>query len=78
MDTAKTEELLNKQTVNQTMDIAKKRESQEECKENDSTENNTVESCIEHLKKKIREGPYHIYCVCNRTLNKDFFNIDYK
>ena len=44
----------------------------------DSTENNTVESCIEHLKKKIREGPYHIYCVCNRTLNKDFFNIDYK
>ena len=47
------------------MDIAKKRESLEECKEKDSTENNTVESCIERLKKKIREGPYHIYCVCN-------------
>ena len=46
------------------MDIAKKRESLEECKEKDSTENNTVESCIERLKKKIREGPYHIHCVC--------------
>ena len=26
----------------------------------------SVDSCIDTFKKKIKEGPYYICCVCNR------------
>ena len=29
-----------------------------------------MDSCIETLRKKIKEGPYYICCVCNRMLYK--------
>ena len=55
-----------------TMDTGKKQELLERCKEtlNCNSNNITLDSCIQQFKKKIREGPYYVYCVCNRALYK--------
>jgi hypothetical protein len=76
MDTAKKQNLLNKQAEKyKTMDTAKRqalleRRKQKYC----NNKNKNVDSCIEQFKKKIKEGPYYICCVCNRTLYKKSVN----
>ena len=54
------------------MDATKKQKLLEKSKEIYTSHNSkkTVDSCVEQFKKKILEGPYHICCVCNRTLYK--------
>ena len=73
MDTAKKQDLLNKKAEQyKTMDATKKQKLLEKSKEIYTSHNSkkTVDSCVEQFKKKILEGPYHICCVCNRTLYK--------
>ena len=54
MDATKKKKLLEKSEEEYTSCISKK----------------TIDSCVEHFKKKIMEGPYYICCVCGRTLHK--------
>ena len=69
MDTTKKQELLSKQAQRyKTIDTAKKKELRRKCKNYSTSKNKTIDSCIEQFKKKIKEGPYYICCVCNRTL----------
>ena len=70
MDITNKRKLLNKQTERyKTMDSAKKQELLNRRKQKyHNDKNNTEDSCIEKFKKKIREGPYYICCMCNRTL----------
>lgn len=51
------------------MDSTKKRELLRKCKNKYYTgKNKTIDSSTEQFKKKIKEGPYYICCVCSRTL----------
>ena len=72
MDAAKKQDLLNKQAEKyETMDIAKKEELLQKQKQKYcGNESKGVNSCINTFKKKNKEGPYYICCVCNRMLFK--------
>ena len=53
------------------MDGDKKQELLNKRLENYSrNKNKDIQSCIEQFQKKIREGPYYICSVCNRSLYK--------
>ena len=82
MDTGKKQDLLNKQAEKyKTMGSFRKQELLERYKEtyNCNSKNITLDSCIQQLKKKIREGPYYVCHVCNRALyKKSVLTIDYK
>jgi hypothetical protein len=61
MDTAKKQDLLNKQTekYETIMENTKKQELLQRRKEKYySNKNENLDSCIENFKKKIREGPF--------------------
>ena len=71
MDAAKKQDQLNKQAEKyKTMDAAKKQELLQEQKKYCGNKSKRVDSCIDTFKKKIKEGPYYICCVCNRMLYK--------
>ena len=73
MDAAKKQDLLEKQAEKyKTMDSLRKQELLEKRKQTYSynNKNKTLNSCIQEYKKKIREGPYYVCCVCNRALYK--------
>ena len=74
MDAAKKQDLFNKQAEKyKTMDAAKKEELLQKQKHKYcGNESKSVDSCIDTFKKKIKEGPYYICCVCNRMLYKKF------
>ena len=53
------------------MDAATKQEVLERQQKYCICKNETVDLCIEEFKKrKIKEGPYCICCICNRTMYK--------
>lgn len=76
MSTAKKHKLLSKKAEKyKKMDGRKKKELLNNIRERKkqnyfANKNKDPLSCIEKFKKKIREGPYYICCVCNRTLYK--------
>ena len=72
MDLAKKQHLLNKQAEKyKNMDAAKKEELLQKQKQKYcGNKSKSVDSCIDTFKKKIKEGPYYISCVCNRMLYK--------
>ena len=72
MDAAKKQDLLKKQAEKyKTMDAAKKEELLQKQKQKYcGNKSKSVDSCIDTFKKKIKEGPYYICCVCNRMLYK--------
>ena len=72
MHAAKKQDLLNKQAEKyKTMDAAKKEELLQKQKQKYcGNKSKSVDSCIDTFKKKIKEGPYYICCVCTRMLYK--------
>ena len=66
MDAAKKQDLLNKQAEKyKAMDAAKKEELLQKQKQKYcGNKSKSVDSCIDTFKKKIKEGPYYICCVC--------------
>ena len=74
MDSAKKpikQDLLSKQAEKyKTMDAAKKEELLQKQKRKYCSKSKNVDSCTETFKKKIKEDPYYICCVCNRMLYK--------
>ena len=76
MDSAKKRKLFNRNAEKyKSMDSRKKKElinnAQQRKKENCwRNKTNDIFYCIEQFKKKIKEGPYYICCVCNRGLYK--------
>ena len=72
MDKVEKQELLDKKAEKyRTMDNVEKQELLHKRKQNYSRhKNKDIHSCIEQFKNKIREGPYYICCVCNRSLYK--------
>ena len=66
MHAAKKQDLLNKQAEKyKTMDAAKKEELLQKQKQKYcGNKSKSVDSCIDTFKKKIKEGPYYIRCVC--------------
>ena len=76
MDAAKKQQLLNQNSEKyKAMGNAKKKElisyAQQRNKQNcPRSKTNEIAYCIQQFKKKIKEGPYYICCVCNRGLYK--------
>lgn len=71
MDSDKKQELLNKKAQEyKTMDAPTKQKVHEKRKQNYIARNKTLDLCIEEFNRKIKEGPYYICCICNRTLYK--------
>ena len=71
MDSTEKQDLLSEQAENyKTIDAAKKQKYFRNKSKN-------VDSCIETFKKKIKEGPCYICCVCNRMLYKKSIEIDH-
>ena len=72
MDATKKKELFQKRTEEyESMDKEAKRDLLNKRKEKIKDKATSLESCIKHFKRKIREGPYFICTVCNRILYKN-------
>lgn len=52
------------------MDAPTKQKVHEKRNQNYIARNKTLDLCIEEFNRKIKEGPYYICCICNRTLYK--------
>ena len=72
MDATKKKELFQKRTEEyESMDKEAKRDLLNKRKEKIKDKATSLESCIKHFKRKIREGPYFVCTVCNRILYKN-------
>ena len=72
MDSDKKQRLSNKNAEKyRTMDNDQKKDLiDKQIKNYYSNKKKDIYSCIDQFKKKIRQGPYFICCVCNRSLYK--------